>query len=62
MQHFKFVNWGIGKLVVSFFDVTNRLKARTLRQRQQARVDVHRTYATDIRTYLLAYKMENLQV
>ena len=25
MQYFKFVNWQIGELVVSFFDVTNRL-------------------------------------
>ena len=26
MQHFKFLNWWIGEFVVSFFDVTNRLK------------------------------------
>ena len=25
MQHFKFVNWTIGDLKISFFDVTNRL-------------------------------------
>ena len=25
MQHFRFVNWWIGELMVSFFDVTNRL-------------------------------------
>ena len=25
LQHFKFVNWRIGELEISFFDVTNRL-------------------------------------
>ena len=29
MQHFKFVNWGIGEFMISFFDVKKKLYVTT---------------------------------